>query len=143
MRRRTVPTLPVFLVALAALAAALAAAGCGGGCDCCDLPHGQQDWSVEFTVGAIPDPVPEYPVDVDVVIEVRSLENGVPAPDGFQVGLSVAPGSFIDGRTEFNAALVGGGIAVTVLAPEAGVYEVTVVLPNEARTARTSFSVGL
>jgi hypothetical protein len=129
------------VVAMATLAPVI---GCdGGGCPCCDLPHVQNDWIIEIHSSPVPDPITEYPVLVDVRVEVRSLENGTPAPDGQIATLTVSPGSFIGGQSVVERSLADGGATATIQADAPGSYRLSVTVEGAARTAWILIDVGL
>jgi hypothetical protein len=121
----------------------LVATGCDDGCECCNYPRQAHDWVVDVFVGSIPEPVPAYPFDLEVMVEVRSLENGNPAPDGVVVHLSISPGSFVSGESVLEVSTVSGRATAIVRIPEAGVYELSVRPGSDAQTVRTTFEVGL
>ncbi|MEX1309729.1 MAG: hypothetical protein AB1Z65_04865 [Candidatus Sulfomarinibacteraceae bacterium] len=144
MRRRPLPTqLTTALTLVAALATLAPAIGCDrGGCPCCDLPRGVHDWIIEIDAAPVPDPITGFPVFVDVSVEVRSLENGSPAPDGLVVTLTVSPGSFVGGGTQVERSLVDGGASATIRADAAGSYRLSVTEEGEGRTAWIVIDVG-
>ncbi len=128
MRRRPMPLrlakVSALLVALTALAPVT---GCDdGGCPCCDLPRELNDW----------------PVFIEVAVEVRSLENGTPAPDGQTVTLTVSPGAFVGGGSEIVRALVDGRTTATIRAEAPGSYRFAVTVDGAVRTAWTLIDVG-
>lgn len=118
--------------------------GCdGGGCPCCDLPRAVNDWIIEIDFAPIPNPITEYPIFINVSVEVRSLENGTPAPDGQVVILNVSPGSFISGESEVERSLVGGGTSATIRADGPGSYRFSVTAEGGGRTSWIIIDVGL
>lgn len=125
------------------LAAVAPGTGCDSdGCSCCDLPRGVNDWIIEIDAAPVPDPITGYPILIDVDVEVRSLENGTPAPDGLVVTLTVSPGSFVDGEPVVERFLVDGGTSATVQADAPGSYRVSVTVPGAERTAWITIDVG-
>jgi hypothetical protein len=128
------------LVALTALAPVT---GCDdGGCPCCDLPRELNDWIIEIDPGPVPDPGNGFPVFIEVAVEVRSLENGTPAPDGQTVTLTVSPGAFVGGGSEIVRALVDGRTTATIRAEAPGSYRFAVTVDGAVRTAWTLIDVG-
>jgi hypothetical protein len=101
------------------------------------------DWIVEIDSSPVPDPITEYPIFVDVSVEVRSLENGTPAPDGHIVTLKVSPGSFIGGVSEVERSLVGGGTSATIQADGPGSYRFSVTTEGGGRTSWIIIDIGL
>lgn len=144
MRRRPLPPqLFTSLMVAAALTTLAPATGCdSGGCPCCDLPRASNDWIIEIDAGLVPDPVTEYPIFIDVDVEVRSLENGGPAPDGLVVTLTVSPGRFIGGGSEVERSLVEGGTSATIQADAPGSYRFSVTVEGQGRTAWIVINVG-
>jgi hypothetical protein len=117
--------------------------GCdSGGCPCCDLPRGVHDWIIEIDAAPVPEPITAYPVFVDVGVEVRSLENGAPAPDGLVVTLTVSPGSFVGGESRIELSLVAGGTSATIRADAPGSYRFSATEESAGRTAWIVIDVG-
>lgn len=117
--------------------------GCNGdGCPCCDLPRAVNDWIIEIDPAPIPDPITEYPIFIDVNVEVRSLENGTPASDGLIVTLTVSPGAFVGGGSEIQRSLLDGGTSATIQADGPGRYQLAVAVEDAGRTAWITIDVG-
>jgi hypothetical protein len=117
--------------------------GCdSGGCPCCDLPRGVHDWIIEIDAAPVPDPINGYPVFIDVSVEVRSVENGSPAPDGLIVTLTVSPGSFVGGGSQVERSLVDGGTSATIEAVAPGSYRLSVNEDGAGRTVWIVIDVG-
>jgi hypothetical protein len=117
--------------------------GCNGdGCPCCDLPRAVHDWIVEIHSAPMPDPITDYPIFIEVGVEVRSLENGTPAPDGLRVTLTVSPGAFVDGGSEIQRTLVDSGTSATIQADGPGSYQLAVTVEDAGRTAWITINVG-
>jgi hypothetical protein len=117
--------------------------GCdSGGCPCCDLRRGVHDWIIEIDAAPVPDPINGYPVFIDVSVEVRSLENGSPAPDGLIVTLTVSPGSFVGGGSQVERSLVEGGTSATIEADAPGSYRLSVTEDGAGRTVWIIIDVG-
>lgn len=129
------------LMILACVSAGFLLTGCNDGCGC-DLPTTGRDWRIEVTIGHIPSNIPEYPIFVDIHVQVWDLENGGVPPDGLMVALSISPGSFTDGQTEIELPLVNGRLSSTLLIDAAGDYELTVSIEGEGRVVHTNFNVG-
>jgi len=131
------------LTVVAAVATFASVIGCdGGGCPCCDLPRGVHDWMIEIHLAPIPDPITEVPVFIEFTVEVRSLENGTPAPDGLIVTLTVSPGSFVGGESEIERSLLNGGTSATIRADGPGTYRLAVTAGDDGRTAWATINVG-
>ncbi len=130
----------MLIVAVASLAPLI---GCGGDdCPCCDLPRAVHDWIIEIDPAPIPVPITEYPIFIEVGIEVRSLENGTLASDGLTVTLTVSPGSFVGGGSEIERPLINGRTSATVQADAPGSYLLAVTVEDAGRTAWVTIDVG-
>jgi hypothetical protein len=117
--------------------------GCdSGGCPCCDLPRAALDWIIEFELAPLPDPITEYPVFIDAGVEVRSLENGSPAPDGLIVTLTVSPGSFVGGGSEAARSLVAGRTSATIQVDTPGSYRFSATVEGQGRSAWIIIDIG-
>jgi hypothetical protein len=133
-----------FALALCALLGfTLIPVGCDDGCECCDYPRRANDWYVEIIIGAIPDPVPGYPFDLRVIVEVWNAETGGRAPDGLIVDMSITPGSFVEGGAEIQVPLTSGRATAFVRIAEPGSYELSVRPDSDSQSVRTTFQIGL
>jgi hypothetical protein len=100
------------------------------------------DWIIEIDAAPVPDPITGYPVFVGVGVEVRSLENGSPAPDGLVVTLTVSPGCFVGGESRIERPLVDGGTSATIRADAPASYRFSVTEEGAGRTAWIVIDVG-
>lgn len=131
-------SLPILLICIAAM---LVLTACGD--NETNYPIGDGGWFIAIDVGRIPNGVTEYPILVDVEVEILNLDNGNPAADGSLVRLRVTPGSFDNDLPEIEKTLVDGQTTATLVISSPGSYDLEVEYPEGDSCATTCFSVGL